>query len=303
MTAHHDALQTLLKAALESPGLLPPNEFNLARYSLYQHTRNRLLDPDILALEDYFIDHIGLPDADLNAELLGAFGDAVHAICAADDTALRLGYQHMWWLLMWLNIHHPPSFFGEDPDSPLQALQMAAAVGLGEWAAAYHHIEEGLTVLFEQANSPLPRVQRIAALGLERLLRRTWAPTQRRLRYMALAANAPEWRLIVTANSRALYSGTTQPPSALVDVLDIMQRALRYVWSQTVVDDALRATLQEALVHVVPSDAPSVFLQMATWARWPSEDVRWIIRAVLEDLYADPQWAEGAAWVAGYLAD
>ncbi len=296
----HRTLRALTDAALASPGLLPPNEFNLARYSLYEQTRNRLLDPDILALEDYFIDHIGLPDADPDLAMLSAFADVVHAICADENTALRTGYQHMVWLLTWLNIHHPPSFFGEDSDSPLQALQMAAALGMGEWAAAYHHTEEGLRLLLEQANSPLPRVRAIAVLGMQRLLQRTWERAQRRMRYIALAANAREWQAMLSASSGAL---PVAHPGAVVDVLDLSQQALRYVARQTAPPDDLSAALAAAIARLAPHHPKVVFLYLAAWARWPAPSVQVIVRGALDELQLSGAWGEDIAWVAGHLAD
>jgi hypothetical protein len=167
-------LLPLVEAALHSPGLLPPNEFNLARYSPHPHARNRLLDPDVLALEDYLIDQVNLADMPTAWEVLHAFGDVVAQICWDETTPLQIGYQHMSWLLNWLNTHYLPSFFAEDPESPLQALSMAAALGIGEWAAANNQIEEGLESLLGMTNGSLWRVREAGVWGLRRLLIQAW---------------------------------------------------------------------------------------------------------------------------------
>jgi len=282
--AYHQALLPLVEAALHSPGLLPPNEFQLARYSLNAQTRNRLLDPDICALEDYLIDHSGLPATPFDFALLGAFGDVVRGFCHDEGVSLQVGYQYMGWLLAWLNIHHPPSFFGEDPDSPLQILQIAAAVGMGEWAAAYNQIEGGLEHLLHVANSPLWRVRQSGALGLYRLLRAAWGRTMRRCHYHAMIANAREWQMLISATTPDLLIAQHR----VLDVLGLLNSALRFVGETETADlDALgdlNTVLHSALAAVV-GVAPSLgFAQLGVWARWDYPEVKQIVRANLAQL-------------------
>jgi hypothetical protein len=293
-------LRALLQKALESPGLLAPNEFNLARYSLDAKTRNQLLDPDILALEDYLIDHSGLPERDCDPALLHNFGDAVYEICTHPTTPLMVGYQSMGWLLAWLNSHHLPSFFGEDPDSPLQTLQMAAALGYGEWAAAYNQVEEGLDKLFTLANSPLWRVREAAALGLQRLMQHAWERSIRRLRYHLLIANLPEWCAVLDAWRNSPTPLFIPPQARLLDILDLLQDGLRFV---ATLEDHHRADpmlphffqiFNSTLAHVVRAEPEIGFAQLGVWAHWENPDVRAILRANL--VYLD-DWTEAVAQI------
>ena len=279
-------LAHLIEAALHSPGLMPPNEFNLSRYSLSQHTRNRLLDPDISALEDYLIDHSNLPGESTDLVLLHAFGDVVRTICHSENTPLRVGYQHMAWLLAWLNLHHPPSFFGEDPDSPLQMLQMCAALGIGEWAAHYNQIEGGIADLFTLANSPLWRVRAAAALGLARMLNGAWARTSRRYRYYVTSANAREWQAILTSVS--LFEQFTA--AQVIDALDLYQQAFRFIGEQ---ENGKVAGLCEeipgCLVRVIEAAPALGFAYLLAWAQWKTPAVQGIIQQTIGHL---DQWGE-----------
>jgi hypothetical protein len=153
------ALRPLLLAALDSPGLLSPAEFNMARFSLNAKLRAHLLDPDIAALEDYLIDHSNLPGPRANLELVWAFADEVAALCAAPDVSLNRSYVALEWLLWQLHHRYPADLYGSDPDSPLQMPQLCGAVARGEWAAAFRHIELGVSTLLEMADSPLWRVK------------------------------------------------------------------------------------------------------------------------------------------------
>ncbi len=275
-------LEILTQSALRSPGLLAPNEFNLARYSLNQHTRNRLLDPDICALEDYLIDHSDLPGNESNVELLTAFGDVVDSICHHEETPLQVSYKNMEWLLAWLNMHHPPSFFGEDPDSPLQMLQMAAAVGYGVWAGRFHQIQSGVGILLELANSPLWRVRDTAAMGLHRMLMLAWDMTLRRLRFNTMQANAREWVAIIAALGQpALLEG--QPFRAL-DVLDMQQQALRFVAQNQENHTVLPEVLSRSIGVMVEALPTVGFAQLKAWAAWPDARVKAVVRESLAGL-------------------
>lgn len=304
MPSYKPDLYRLIEAALHSPGLMAPNEFNLARYSLHAQTRNQLLDPDVMALEDYLIDYSGLPEGSSNFQLLNAFGDVVHDICTSDITSLKIGYQYMAWLLAWLNTHHLPSFFGEDPDSPLQTLQMAAALGLGEWAAAYNQVEEGLERLFLLANSPLWRVRECSALGLERLMRWSWERTTRRLQYQCLIANIPEWHAILAAwriNPNSLLQGEARRQ---LDVLHLLQTGLHFMGELDAkhrndpLCPALKTQFHHTLADVVRVNPALGFAQLGVWAHWDNTEVKEIIRLSLEDL---GEWSEQVAHITACL--
>lgn len=283
-------LHSLLHLALQSPGLLPPNEFNLARYSLSQHTRNRLLDPDICALEDYLIDHSNLPGEASNLELLRGFGDVVYEICRDENTPLQVGYKRMEWLLAWLNMHHPPAFFGEDPDSPLQMLQMAAAVGYGVWSAVFNQIQSGTSILFDLANSPLWRVRDAAAIGLHRMLLLEWEMTMRRLRFYAMQANALEWQAMI--ESLCYPALLERQPYHTIEVLDLQQSALRFVYRMEGDVAGLMAALSRSIVIMVRA-LPSVGLaQVSAWAAWPDTKVKAIVRGSLAELSDWPEAVE-----------
>jgi hypothetical protein len=277
-----ESLHQLVQAALHSPGLMPPNEINLARYSLNQQTRNRLLDPDIGALEDYLIDLCGLPEVDGSSALLHEFGDVVYQLC--QDEPLFLSYQNMAWLLAWLNIRHLPSFFGEDPDSPLQVLQMAAALGLGEWAALHLQIEEGVGQLLNSAESPLWRVREAAALGLARLLARQWTLTLRRFRQHCLMATPYQWRAMV--GSVIVAEGVDE----VLDALALLQDSLHYLRRMDAArrerpDAEALGSLLNSLIAEVASKQPTLGLaQMEVWALWPDGGTKAILRANLPHL-------------------
>jgi hypothetical protein len=282
---HRRAIRPLLLAALNSPGLLSPSEFTMARFSLDTRLRAHLLDPDISALEDYLIDHSDLPGRRANLEMIAAFADEVGTLCTAPDVSLFHSYVAMDWLLQRLLNRYPPSLFGSDPDSPLQMPQLCGAVALGEWAAANCHIEAGVAGVLDLADSPLWRVREGVALGLQRLLYHDWHSTTRRMERRALDANAYEWRgLIAGIAEPALL----QEPDHALDALDLHSRALTYLRrlpADTRWADSVR-TLRKALgytVSVVVAAAPEAgFPQMHAWAAWNDPDVQWIIRENLK---------------------
>ena len=303
---HQAALYSLVHAALQSPGLLPPNEFNLARYSLDPLVRNRLLDPDICALEDYLIDkcRIENPGDDADMDLLHTFGDVVYDVCNDVKTSLQIGYQHMGWLLAWLNAHHQPQFFEAEPDSPLQVLQLATSPGIGEWASAHNQIEEGMEQLLEMANSNLWRVRNASSLGLERMLMRRWDRTIRRYRYQAMIANASEWRAIIASWSHIAEDLLLDQPERILDVFELLQAALRFIMQRESDRKAekrnqLIECLNSAIAVVVRIAPASGFAQMGYWALWDHKDVRAIIRANLIHLQ---DWSEEIAQIERQLA-
>lgn len=295
-------LHDLVVAALYSAGLLPPNEFLLARYSLNASTRNRLLDPDIGALEDALIDRCGLPESDLTAPLLESFAQSVVRVLADDAIALNVSYVRLGWLLAWLNTRHPPAFFGADPDSPLQMLQMAAAVGFGEWAAAHNHIEEGFRQLMDTAQSPVARIQQSAALGVSRLLLRQWQPTVRRIRTHAIMATPLEWRAIITALT---LRDLAQDRHQWLEALDLLQTALHFIRNlppeRRKLEDvmALETTLCACLPQLVAMWSEVGFAQLGVWAYWPDAGIKKIITVSLETLLGWPAEAEAIKRILG----
>lgn len=282
---YRQTLRPLLLAALDSPGLLSPSEFKMARYSLNPGLTMHLIDPDIAALEDYLIDHSHLPGPRADLELIAAFADEVGALCAGPDLSLNRSYVALEWLLRELLNRYPPAVFGGDPDSPLQMPQICSAVALGEWAAAFLHIEAGVATLLDLAGSPLWRVREAVAMGLQRLLARRWTGTVRRLRRRALDATAYEWRAIV--------AGIAEPPllansTRAQDALDLHYAALAYLRSLPAgsrASDPVR-TLRQALgysVSVVVAATPEPgFAQMWAWAAWRDPDVTWVLRENLK---------------------
>ncbi|MBN2304192.1 MAG: hypothetical protein JXQ72_06940 [Anaerolineae bacterium] len=294
---HRQELRPLLVVALDSPGLLSPEQFKIARFSLDMQLRVHLLDPDIAALEDYLIDHSALPGRRANLELIGAFADEVSALCAASDVSLNSSYIALEWLLLELLNRYPPDMFGSDPDSPLQMPQLCGAVGFGAWAVAFQHIESGVRTLLDLANSPLWRVREMVAFGLQRMLAGNWTSTTRRLRRRAIDATAWEWR--------ALVAGVAEPdlladPAHALDALDLHYAALAYL--RRLPPDSRRGdpaqTLRKALgysVSVIVAAAPEAgFAQLRAWAAWDDPDVRWVLRQNLGKKRLD-RWPDRVA--------
>ncbi|MBN1565635.1 MAG: hypothetical protein JXA10_17450 [Anaerolineae bacterium] len=295
---HRAALQPLLLAALDSPGLLSPNEFMMARYSLNpRHLRVHLLDPDIAALEDYVIDHSQLPGRRANLEMATAFADEVNAFCNSPSNSLRRSYVAMEWLLWVLMNRHPPEQFGSDPDSPLQMPQFCGAVAFGEWAAAFQQIEAGVMMMFTLAKSPLWRIREAVAMGLQRMLARKWDPTIHRLRRAALDIGPEEWRALVAGIAEPDL--LTEQDHALA-ALDLHYAALSYLRrlpEKSRKTDRVR-TLRQALgytVSVTVAAAPEAgFPLMRAWLAWDDPDVRWVIRENLKKKRLSP-WADEVA--------
>ncbi len=291
---HRQAIRPLLLAALDSPGLLSPNDFMMARYSLNpRNLRQHLLDPDIAALEDYVIDHSNLPGRRGNLEMAWAFADEVGEFCHAPDVSLRRSYVAMEWLLWVLMNRHPPEQFGSDPDSPLQMPQFCGAIAFGEWAAAFQYIEAGVSMMFTLAKSPLWRIREGVAMGLQRMLARTWSPTIDRLRRASLNIGPEEWR--------ALVAGIAEPdllvePDHALDALDLHYAALSYL--RRLPESSRRSDrvrmLRKALgysVSVVVAAAPEAgFPLMRAWIAWDDPDVMWVIKENLTKKRLSP-WA------------
>lgn len=302
---YREAIRPLLVAALDSPGLLSPTEFMMARYSLNpRDLRVHLLDPDIAALEDYLIDHSHLPGRRGNLEMAWAFADEVGVFCNAPDVSLRRSYVAMEWLLWVLMNRHPPEQFGVDPDSPLQMPQFCGAVAFGEWAAAFHHIEAGVTMMFNLAQSPLWRIREGVAMGLQRMLAREWDSTLRRLRRAALNIGPYEWR--------ALVAGLAEPDlltelAHALDALDMHYAALSYL--RRLPESSRRAdrvrTFRQALgytVSVVVAAAPDAgFPLIRAWIAWDDSDVRWVIKQNLKKKRLS-RWADEVAALEKMLA-
>jgi hypothetical protein len=282
---YRQELRPLILAALESPGLLSPSEFDMARFNLSADLRKHLLDPDIAALEDYLIDHSHLPGRRANLEMVWAFADEVGALCVDPDMPLNRGYVAMEWLIWRMLNRYPPALFGEDPDSPLQVPQLCGVVAMGEWAVTFRHIEAGVSTLLDLAGSPLWRVREGAAMGVQRMLWGNWRSTLRRLHRRALDATPLAWRAIV--------AGVAEPdllddPARALDALDMQYVALAYLRhlpARVRRTDPVR-TLRQALgytVSVVVVAAPEAgFAQMRAWAAWADPDVTWVLRENLK---------------------
>jgi hypothetical protein len=281
-------------AALDSPGLLSPNEFKLARYSLDPGLRVHLLDPDVAALEDYLIDHSNLPGRRGNLEMAWAFADEVAALCHDPGVSLSRSYVAMEWLLWVLMNRYPPNLFGGDPDSPLQMPQFCGALAYGEWAVVFRHVEAGVITLLELARSPLWRIRESAAMGLQRMLDGYWGGVFRRMRRVSLDARAYEWR--------ALVAGVAEPDlltesARALDALDLHYDALAYLRrlpAEARRRDPVRAFRQGLgyTISVVVAATPEAgFAQMRAWAAWDDPDVTWALRENLKKKRLD-RWPE-----------
>jgi hypothetical protein len=278
-------LRPLVMAALNSPGLLPPAQFNMARFNISPRLRAHLIDPDISALEDYLIDHSDLPGRRANLELVAAFADEIGALCTAPDVSLNHSYVAMEWLLWEMLNRYPPAIFGGDPDSPLQMPQLCGAVAFGEWAAMFQHIEAGVATLMHLADSSLWRIREGVAMGVQRMLAAQWDSTIRRLRRRVL--DAPPYEM------RAIVAGIAEPdllrePARALTALDLHYEALTYLRrlpADLRPTDAVR-TFRQALgysISVVVAAAPEAgFALMRAWAAWDDPDVTWALRENLK---------------------
>ena len=293
-SAHRQALRPLLQAALKSEGLLPPDQFALARFSVDRRRRAQLFDPDIAALEDYFIDHGGLPNAPVDWAVVEAFADEVAAVCNDAHVSLRHSYVGMEWLLWLLRHRYPPALFGADPESPLQLPELCGVVALGEWAVAFRHIEAGVGALLEHAKSPLTLVRQACARGLRRMLRGAWDGTYARLRRHALEADAAAWRTMVAALGEPALLRSREHT---LDALALCGEALAYLrrLSPAAREHADTRALIQALgetLAVAVSAAPEIgFAQLWAWAAWDVPPVAEALRVALASPHLAP-WAQ-----------
>jgi len=282
---HRAELRPLLLAALTSPGLLSPSEFQQARYSLNAQLRPHLIDPDVTALEDYLLDHCALPGPRSNLEMIAAFADEVAALSRAPDVSLRASYVALEWLLWQLMHRYPPESFGHDADSPLQIPQVVGAVAWGEWAACFQHIEAGVATLLALASSPLWRVREAAAMGLQRMLERAWEGTLRRMMRCVPEADAWQWRALVAGVAEPALLRAPGHAQAALDLHYPAMAYLRDLSAEAKRGEAARV-LRQALgytVSVVTAAAPEAgFAQMHAWAAWGDRDVAWVLRENLK---------------------
>ncbi len=303
-TAHRQALRPLLHAALKSEGLLPPDQFTLARFSVDRRRRAHLFDPDIAALEDYLIDHGGLPSAEADWALVDAFADEVAAICNDENMSLRHSYVGMEWLLWLLRHHYPPTLFGADPESPLQLPELCGVVALGEWATAFRHIEAGVQALLNHAQSPLAPVRQACARGLRRMLRGAWRGTYARLRRHALDADAATWHTMIAALAEPSLLNTR---AHTLDALALCGEALAYLrrLSPAACKNADTHTLTQALgetLSVAVHAAPEIgFAQLWAWAAWDVPPVAETLRVALASPHLTP-WAQSCERLRARLA-
>jgi len=290
-------LRHLVRLALASPGLLAPNDFNLARYSLDPQARNRLLDPDIGALEDYLIDHAFQP-ADHTA-LMDAFGDVIHELCHAPDTPLHLGYQQVYWLLSWLNMRFSPSFFHEEEfslQSPLHILPKVACVGFGEWAAAYNYIEEGLERIFLACGHWY--TGNAAEISLARLWQNAWGRTTRRLMYHSLIATPQEWACILRAWGRLPADFLRTEQSLRLDGFDLIAACLRSLsrlqgeQTQDAHVHEVIEVLEASLPQLLRLDEGLAWGYLLAWAGWENPLIRRLLHSVLAGVQEDTVWRE-----------
>jgi hypothetical protein len=172
---------------------------------------------------------------------------------------------------------------------------MAAAMGMGEWAAAYTQIDEGIEQLLLLANSPLWRVRFAAALGLQRMLMRAWDATIRRFRAQALVANPQEWQAIVASWSHAEGDFLLDEPTQILDTLDLLNSGLRFMRDmeehrfQAKDTNPVLTSLQISIATVVETAPHLGFAQMRAWALWQDAHVTAILRESLQLLEGFPE--------------
>ena len=230
------------------------------------------------SLTDYMIVHSALPGPRGNLELAHAFADEVGALSRAAETGSA---ELLPALLHDLIQRYPPESFGGDPASPQQMPQFCGAVAYGEWAGVDGRIEDGVSVLLEQAESPLWRIREAAAMGLQRMLACNWEHTLRELRRRAPEATPYQWRALVAGMAEpALLADTSRAAEALA----LGRAALWYLRNRPAGERRAEPvrTLRQALgyaLSVLAAAAPDAgFALLHEALSVADDDVTWVVR-------------------------
>jgi hypothetical protein len=229
-------------------------------------------------LAEYLTAHSALPGPRGNLELAHAFADEVGALSRTAETGSA---ELLPALLHDLIKRYPPESFGGDPASPQQMPQFCGAVAYGEWAGVGGRIEDGVSELLEQAESPLWRIREAAAMGLQRMLGCNWELTLRELRGRPAEATPYQWRALVAGVAEpALLTDTSRAAEALA----LGRAALWYLRDRPAGERRTEPvrTLRQALgyaLSVLAAAAPDAgFALLHDALSMTDDDVTWVVR-------------------------
>lgn len=274
------ALRPLLDAALRTRNLRDWSGgfLTVARLSLDDRER----EGEIEALEDYLLAHSGLPEGELDQDLLAAFADEIDRVCHDETLSLRLSYNAVSWLLSAWRFLADARL--EDSD-PLVVLPCCAAIGTGVHAVAFRGVAEGTRVLMHMASGPLWRVRDAVAQGFQRMLAEDWSRAMYELRRYALIGDAQQQQVMVGAVAEP---GLLTERAHALDALDLLHTVLagfrrlpaHVRYSPSV--QALQRTLVEAISTVIAVERRAGFAAAQTWLAWGDPDVAEIVRESVE---------------------
>ncbi len=286
---HRAALRPLLDAALRAPNL----RLWAGGYLTVAGRRidDRAKDDEIADLEDYLIDHSGLP-ARLDDDLLAAFADELRAVCRDESLSLRISYNAVAWLLEgWRFLTDAPLL----PDAPRVILPCCAVIGAGIHAAAFRAAAEGVRVLMRAASTPLSPVREAVVRGLRLMLAEDWLHTMYELRRYAHIGSALEHALAAAAVSEA---GLLTHRAAALDALDLLHMlmaAFRRLDCRVRSDpevEALRQALGQG-ISTVAAAVPETGLAIArAWLTWDDPDISPMVYQSLADWSLVPEMGQ-----------
>lgn len=274
--AHRVTLRPLLAAALAATHLHHWSRGYLTVAG--RRLDNRLKDREILELEDYLLDHSGLPGDGLNRVLLAAFADEVQAVCTDETLSLRLSYNAVLWLLeAW-------RFLADADvrqDDPLVVLPACAAVGTGVHSIVFRAAFEGARILTHLATSPLRAVREAVVLGFRRMLAEDWPRTMYELRRYAHIGDLLQHRLLVAAVAEAELLTTREQALDALDLHHSIMAALRRrspAARRSPEAQAFFQTLTETVGVVVAAAPQTGFAAAQTWLSWDDPDISAAVR-------------------------
>ncbi len=243
---------------------------------------DRFKDDDILALEQYLLDHSGLPDHGLSDHLLAAFAAEVHRICYDETVSLRVSYNGVEWLMeAWRSLAQVRI----PEDDPRVVLPACAVMGTGVHAVAFKAVAEGARILMHMASSPLATVREVVACGFQQMLAEDWPHTVHELRRYAHIGDAQQHRAAVLAVAEPLLLAER---ARALDALDLHHailaayRRLSPAARRGEHVQALRQALPGTIGVVLAAERRAGFAAAQTWLAWGDADITQIVRESVE---------------------
>ncbi len=273
-------LRPLLDAALRTPNLRDWSGgfLTVARLSLDERAR----EGEIEALEDYLLAHSGLPEGELDRDLLAAFADEIQRVCHDETLSLRLSYNAVSWLLSAWRFLADARLADADP---LVALPCCAAIGTGVHAVAFRGVAEGTRVLMHMASGPLWRVRDAVAQGFQRMLAEDWPRAMHELRRYALIGDVQQQRVMLVAMTEPTLLSERAHALDALDLLHAILAGFRRLPAQArygTAVQALRDTLVEAISAVITVERRAGFAAAQTWLAWNDPGIAEIVRQSVE---------------------